>query len=84
MKRGFTLVELLVVVAVIGLLVGLALPAVQQVREASRRTSCLNNVRQIGLAVLQYESANRQLPTGITSPGARPFGSSSWLTQLLP
>lgn len=62
-KNGFTLVELLVVIAIIGTLVGLLLPAVQAAREAGRKTQCSNNVRQISLGSLNYESATRKYPT---------------------
>src|SRR5215208_6550736 len=63
-NRGFTLIELLLVVAIIGTLVALLLPAVQAAREASRRSSCANNLKQFGLAISNYEAANKFLPPG--------------------
>jgi len=66
-KKGFTLVELLVVIAIIGILIGMLLPAVQQVREAARRTECLNNLRQVGLASINFESAHMHMPTAGTT-----------------
>ena len=61
-RRGFTLVELLVVIAIIGILVGLLLPAVQAAREAARRMQCSNNIRQLGLASHNFESALKYFP----------------------
>lgn len=71
LRQGFTLVELLVVIAIVGVLAGLLLPAVQQVREAGRRTTCANNLRQLGVAMQNFESANRRLPPGYVSTPTR-------------
>ena len=61
-RRGFTLIELLVVIAIIAVLIALLLPAVQSAREAARRTQCVNNLKQIVLAVMNYESSHAVLP----------------------
>jgi len=85
-KRGFTLVELLVVIAIIGILIGMLLPAVQQVREAARRIDCSNKSRQLGLAVLNFESANQELPPGWLADSNDPVSDPGWgwTASLLP
>ncbi len=93
-RRGFTLVELLVVIAIIGILVGLLLPAVQAAREAARRMSCSNNLKQIGLGLLNYESASKVFPAAAlwksgridstSVPAAGQQRNFSWVCGLLP
>ena len=96
-RRGFTLVELLVVIAIIGTLVGLLLPAVQAARETARRSACLNRLKQMSLAVLNFDSAKQRFPSGSFNPEffnrfdasvrssiSYPIGDYGYIPQIFP
>jgi prepilin-type N-terminal cleavage/methylation domain-containing protein len=93
-RRAFTLVELLVVIAIIGILVALLLPAIQAAREAARRSQCINNIRQVGIAMMNFESSKKRFPNGATQrygndkKTGQPYSGDptmfSWISMMMP
>jgi prepilin-type N-terminal cleavage/methylation domain-containing protein/prepilin-type processing-associated H-X9-DG protein len=83
-NAGFTLVELLVVIAIIGVLVALLLPAIQAARESARRTSCNNNLKNLGIAALNFHDSHRKLPTSNRKAGVTNAPRYAWATLMLP